>query len=82
MGDGTRLALAIAMMFLAMLCFFVAFHPGGIQGVSDPDTMLEWLMGEFNNTASTPGASTVAPTSVQPTPSGNPSTNTELTGGE
>lgn len=52
MGGGTRLAIAIAILFLAMVCFFFAFHPGGVQGVSDPNTMLQWLMGEFQNTAS------------------------------
>jgi hypothetical protein len=51
MGDGTRLAIAILILFLAMICFFFAFHPGGVQGVSDPNTMLQWLMGEFENTA-------------------------------
>jgi hypothetical protein len=51
MGDGTRLAIAILILFGAMVCFFFAFHPGGVQGVSDPDTMLQWLMGEFQNTA-------------------------------
>lgn len=52
MGGGARLAIAIAILFLAMVCFFFAFHPGGVQGVSDPNTMLQWLMGEFQNTAS------------------------------
>jgi hypothetical protein len=52
MGNGTRFAIAILILFLAMVCFFFAFHPGGVQGVSDPDTMLQWLMGEFQNTAS------------------------------
>lgn len=52
MGNGTRLAVAILVLFVAMVCFFFAFHPGGVQGVSDPDTMLEWLMGEYQTTAS------------------------------
>lgn len=62
MGSGTRLAIAILILFLAMVCFFFAFHPGGVQGVSDPDTMLQWLMGEFQNTASgnTISAATIA----------------------
>jgi len=51
MGSGTRLAVAILIFFAAFVCFFFAFHPGGVQGVSDPDTMLQWLMGEFQNTA-------------------------------
>jgi hypothetical protein len=55
-GNGTRLAIAIVMMFGAMVAFFFAFHPGGVQGVSDPDTMLQWLMGEYT-TASANGGS-------------------------
>lgn len=56
MGDGTRLAIAILVMFLAMVAFFFAFHPGGVEGVSDPDTMLQWLMGQYNTAATTPGS--------------------------
>jgi hypothetical protein len=52
MGNGTRLAVAILIFFAAFVCFFFAFHPGGVQGVSDPGTMLQWLMGEFQNTSS------------------------------
>ena len=51
MGDGTRLAIAILMMFLAMVAFFFAFHPGGVENVKNPDTALQWLMGEFSKTA-------------------------------
>jgi hypothetical protein len=58
MGDPTRLALAILMMFLAMVAFFFAFHPGGVQGISDPDTMLSWLFGEFNTASKTPTGDT------------------------
>jgi hypothetical protein len=56
MGDGPRLAIAIMTMFLAMVAFFFAFHPGGVQGVSDPDTMLQWLMKGFTQTAADPGS--------------------------
>lgn len=52
MANGTRLAIAILFMFLAMVAFFFAFHPGGVQGVSDPDTMLQWLMNSWQTTAS------------------------------
>lgn len=55
MEDGTRLAIAILMMFLSMICFFFAFHPGGVQNVTNPDTALQWLMGEFDKTAGTNG---------------------------
>ena len=50
-GDGTRLAVAILVFFLAMLAFFFAFHPGGVEGVSDPATMLQWLMKQWDATS-------------------------------
>jgi hypothetical protein len=52
MGNTTRLAVAIIILMAAMVAFFFAFHPGGVQGVSDPDTMLQWLMQSWDNTAS------------------------------
>jgi hypothetical protein len=51
--NGTRLAIAILMMFLAMIAFFFAFHPGGVENVHNPDSALQWLMGEFDKTAGT-----------------------------
>jgi uncharacterized paraquat-inducible protein A len=51
MGDGARLALAIAMLFLAMVAFFFAFHPQGVTGVTNPVTALQWLETQFQNTA-------------------------------
>lgn len=52
MGDGTRLAMAIAMLFLAMVAFFFAFHPQGVTGVKNPGDALQWLETQFQNTAS------------------------------
>lgn len=52
MGDGTRLAIAIVMLFLAMVAFFFAFHPQGVTGVTNPKTALQWLETQFQNTAS------------------------------
>ena len=49
MGDGTKLAVAIAVMWIAMVFFFFAFHPGGVENVSNPGEMLQWLMKEFGN---------------------------------
>jgi hypothetical protein len=49
MGDGVKLATAIAVMWLALVFFFFAFHPGGVEGVSNPVQMLQWLMNEFQN---------------------------------
>lgn len=51
MGDGAKFALALIIFLLAFIAFFFAFHPGGVQGVSDPDTMLEWLFGQYQVTA-------------------------------
>jgi hypothetical protein len=66
MADGTRLAVAIMMLFLAMVAFFFAFHPGGVVGISDPDTMLQWLTAQFQNTA---GANAGGPASNTSVPS-------------
>lgn len=52
MGDSTRFAIAIAILIGAMIFFFFAFHPGGVEGVNNPVEMIKWLMDEFNNTAS------------------------------
>ena len=54
MGDAARLAIAILVFFLAMVAFFFAFHPGGVEGVSDPATMLQWLMKQWDTTSSDP----------------------------
>jgi len=56
MGDGVRLAVAILILFIAMVAFFFAFHPGGVQGVSDPATMLQWLMKQWDTTIADPSA--------------------------
>lgn len=58
MGDGTKFAISILMLFLSMLCFFFAFHPGGVQGVSDPQTMLKWLSTEFQQTSASQSGGT------------------------
>lgn len=63
MGDGTKLAIAILVMWLALVFFFFAFHPGGVVNVSNPGQMLQWLMNEFSNlTGDTQTASTVSDT--------------------
>ena len=64
MENGTRLAIAILMMFLAMIAFFFAFHPGGVENVHNPDSALQWLMGEFDKTAGTGNSPATA--AIQP----------------
>jgi hypothetical protein len=60
MSDGTKLAIAILVMWLAMVAFFFAFHPGGVKDVSNPGQMLRWLADEFSNLAGGGTASTQA----------------------
>ena len=47
MSDGTKLAVAILVMWLALVFYFFTFHPGGVKGVSNPGQMLKWLVDEF-----------------------------------
>jgi hypothetical protein len=49
MSDGTKLAVAILVMWIALVFFFFAFHPGGVKNVSNPGQMLKWLVDEFAN---------------------------------
>lgn len=48
MGSGASGALALILLWLAFLCFFVAFHPGGIQvnghDAQNPKDVILWLM--------------------------------------
>jgi hypothetical protein len=69
MGDGTRLAVAIFILFIAMVAFFFAFHPSGVampngDPVKNPGDVLNWLFGQFDDTVSGKSAS-------QPTPQGD-----------
>jgi hypothetical protein len=70
MGDGTKFAVAILILFLAMVAFFFAFHPGGVQGIKNPDDVLEWLMGEFQNTSS-PSVTAAQVANLPDIPGGN-----------
>lgn len=59
MGDGSRLAIAILILFLAMVAFFFAFHPSGVANadgspVKNPGEILQWLFGQFDTTVSPP----------------------------
>lgn len=51
MSDGTKLAIAILVMWIALVFFFFAFHPGGVKNVSNPGEMLKWLVDEFTRLA-------------------------------
>jgi hypothetical protein len=75
MGDATRFAVGIAILLGAFIFLFFAFHPGGVEGVTNPVEALQWLINEFNN----PGqSSSTAP--VEPTPTGAPTQAQQLTG--
>lgn len=64
MTDGTKLAVAILVMWLALVFFFFAFHPGGVSGVSNPGQMLKWLMDEFSKLAGGSTSTTASLTSA------------------
>lgn len=51
MADGAKLAIAILVMWLSLVFFFFAFHPGGVKNVSNPGQMLRWLADEFSRLA-------------------------------
>lgn len=89
MGGGTKLAIGILVMWLAMLFFFFAFHPGGVNLEQDnPVGMLQWLMSEFSNliggadtTVSMPVSGPIgSPTNIAPTPTGTVTGNEGLVG--
>lgn len=79
MGDGTRFAIAIAIFFAAGFAFFIAFHPSGSTAANHPDDVLQWLLGEYQQTAGTGSpapAAGVAPSGTTPnatTPGSNAS---------
>lgn len=62
MADGTKLAIAILVMWIALVFFFFAFHPGGVKNVSNPGQMLQWLVNQFAHLAggNTPASLTSA----------------------
>lgn len=60
MNDGPKLAIAILVMWIALVFFFFAFHPGGVKNVSNPGQMLKWLVDEFTKLAGGSSAETTA----------------------
>jgi hypothetical protein len=56
MGDAGRFALAIAILVFAFIAMFFAFHPGGVEGVTNPVEMLNWLINEFNSAGTSASA--------------------------
>lgn len=72
MHDSTKLALGIALLWLAGMAFFVAFHPGGVvmpdgSAAKNPSDIIKYTMQQAKSgkvggksggtdTGSTPGA--------------------------
>lgn len=54
---GTKLAIAILILWVAMMFYFIALHPMGISGVTNPVGALKWLMMEFQNVSGITAAS-------------------------
>lgn len=60
MGSATRFAIAIAILFLSMVCFFLAFHPNGValngQPIGNPKEALEFMFQEFDTASGSSNA--------------------------
>lgn len=68
---GTRFAIGLLILWLALLALFFALHPNGIANAKNPNDALQWLIGEFQNVtglntaagaATTPNNAGAAPT--------------------
>ena len=74
MGGAGKLALGLLLLWIAMLCFFFAFHPNGVQlngvAVQNPSEALQWLTAQVQATAS--GSSGSGGGSNAPTTPGPP----------
>lgn len=44
---GTRFAIGLLILWLALLALFFALHPNGIANAKNPNDALQWLIGEF-----------------------------------
>ena len=47
MSGAAKFALGIVFIWLGMVAFYFAFHPNGVEGVTNPVTALQWLVREF-----------------------------------
>lgn len=57
MNGAAKFALGIVLLWLAGLCYFLAFHPNGVvlngAKVSNPVEVLKWLIQEFGKATGT-----------------------------
>ena len=49
MSGGAKFGLGVLFLWLAMVCFYFAFHPNGVSGVTNPSSALKWLIQEFQS---------------------------------
>lgn len=82
MGDGTRFAVGLVIIWAAMLFFYFAFHPNGVSGVKNPVDALKWLIEEFQKLGSgnAPTSSDTTNSGILPTPTGEPTQAQQLLG--
>jgi hypothetical protein len=86
MSGAAKFALGIVFLWVAMVAFYFAFHPNGVEGVTNPTTALQWLIKEFQQATgqgsvqASAGAIGSSDVGVSPTPSGTLPTNSLLTG--
>lgn len=78
MNGAAKLALGLLILWIAMVCFYFAFHPNGVTfngaPVANPSEALQWLIQEFQGT--TGGGSGNAATSTAPNNAGAAPTQT------
>lgn len=63
MEGGAKLAIAILVLFIAMVAFFFAFHPGGVNNgaISNPVDILKWMFTQFDSTVAGNGSASGGP---------------------
>lgn len=50
MGEPTRFAVGLILLWFAALCLFFALHPGGVSSIKNPVDAIQWMIEQFNKT--------------------------------
>lgn len=50
MGEPTRFAVGLILLWFAALCLFFALHPGGVSSIKNPVDAIQWMISQFNKT--------------------------------
>jgi hypothetical protein len=49
-GEPTRFAVGLILLWFAALCLFFALHPGGVSSIKNPVDAIQWMIEQFNKT--------------------------------